>query len=145
MSHTKKRPKGLVGYSRVSTEAQDLNRQRQALRAHGCKLIFQDKASGKSLSGRPQLAQALDELQPGDCLVLAEWDRATRSMWDGLHIVKHVLDAQATIRVLDFPSLDLQPLRVEDSSPCFQPWLNASAKESSSAPGKAAGSPCATA
>ena len=28
-------------------------------------------------------------------------------MWDGLHIVKHVLDAGATIRVLDFPSLDL--------------------------------------
>jgi DNA invertase Pin-like site-specific DNA recombinase len=28
-------------------------------------------------------------------------------MWDGLHIVKHVLDAEATIRVLDFPSLDL--------------------------------------
>jgi DNA invertase Pin-like site-specific DNA recombinase len=39
--------------------------------------------------------------------VLAEWDRATRSMWDGLHIVKQVLDAGATIRVLDFPSLDL--------------------------------------
>jgi DNA invertase Pin-like site-specific DNA recombinase len=91
----------------VSTEAQDLNRQRQALRARGCKLIFEDKASGKSLAGRPELAKALDELQPGDCLVLAEWDRATRSMWDGLHIVKHALVARATIKVLDFPSLDL--------------------------------------
>ena len=28
-------------------------------------------------------------------------------MWDGLHIVKHVIDASATIKVLDFPSLDL--------------------------------------
>jgi hypothetical protein len=28
-------------------------------------------------------------------------------MWDGLHIVKHVLDAGATIKVLHFPSLDL--------------------------------------
>jgi hypothetical protein len=28
-------------------------------------------------------------------------------MWDGLHIVKHVLDAGVTIKVLDFPSLDL--------------------------------------
>jgi DNA invertase Pin-like site-specific DNA recombinase len=27
-------------------------------------------------------------------------------MWDGLQIVKQVLDAGATIRVLDFPSLD---------------------------------------
>ena len=39
--------------------------------------------------------------------MLAEWDRATRSMWDGLHIVKQVLDAGATVKVLDFPSLDL--------------------------------------
>src|SRR5258708_16550692 len=105
MSHTRKRPKRLVGYARVSTEAQDLNRQRQALRAGGCKLIFEDNASGKSLAGRPELAKALDELQPGDCLVLAEWDRATRSMWDGLRIVNHDLDARGTIKVLDFPSL----------------------------------------
>jgi DNA invertase Pin-like site-specific DNA recombinase len=107
MSHTKKRVKRLLGYCRVSTEAQDLNRQRQALKAFGCKHLFEDKASGKSLAGRPQLARALDELRSGDTLVLAEWDRATRSMWDGLHIVKQVLDAGATIKVLDFPSLDL--------------------------------------
>jgi DNA invertase Pin-like site-specific DNA recombinase len=107
MSHTKKHGKRLLGYARVSTEAQDLTRQRQALKAYGCKLIFEDKASGRSLTGRPELTRALDDLRPGDCLVLAEWDRATRSMWDGLHIVKHVLDAGATIRVLDFPSLDL--------------------------------------
>lgn len=107
MSHARNRPKRLIGYCRVSTEAQDLNRQRRALKAFGCKLLFEDKASGRSLAGRPELARALDELRPGDCLVLAEWDRATRSMWDGLHIVKHVLDAGATLRVLDFPSLDL--------------------------------------
>ena len=107
MSHTKKHAKRLVGYGRISTTAQDLARQRQALKAFGCKVIFEDTASGKSLSGRPQLARALDELRPGDCLVLAEWDRATRSMWDGLHIVKQVLDVAATIKVLDFPSLDL--------------------------------------
>jgi hypothetical protein len=30
---------------------------------------------------RPQLRKALDSLAPGDELVIAEWDRATRSMW----------------------------------------------------------------
>jgi DNA invertase Pin-like site-specific DNA recombinase len=107
MSSKLKRAGRRLGYARVSTETQDLNRQRQALRAKGCKLIFEDKASGKSLAGRPQLAKVLVELRPGDCLLLAEWDRATRSMWDGLHIVKAVLEAGATIKVLDFPSLDL--------------------------------------
>ena len=107
MSHTRKHAKRLIGYGRISTEAQDLTRQRQALKAYGCKVIFEDRASGKSLAGRPELTHALDELRSGDCLVLAAWDRATRSMWDGLHIVKHVLDAGAAIKVLDFPSLDL--------------------------------------
>src|SRR5205823_14423679 len=72
-----------------------------------CDAIHSDTASGKSLAGRPELAKAIDRLTPGDVLVLAEWDRCTRSMWDGLHIVKQVLDAGATVRVLDFPSLDL--------------------------------------
>ena len=107
MSHTRKHANKLIGYGRISTTAQDLARQRQALKAYGCKTLFEDKASGKSLAGRPELVRAPHELRPGDCPVLAEWDRATRSMWDSLHIVKQVLDAGATIKVLDFPSLDL--------------------------------------
>jgi DNA invertase Pin-like site-specific DNA recombinase len=66
-----------------------------------CDEIFRDTASGKSLAGRPQLRKALDSLAPGDALVIAEWDRATRSMWDGLQILKEIIDAGATIRVLD--------------------------------------------
>ncbi len=79
----------------------------RALKAERCDKIFTDKASGKSLAGRPELRRAVDALAPGDCLVLAEWDRCTRSMWDGLQIVKDILEAGATVRVLDFPSLDL--------------------------------------
>ena len=101
------RPGRLIGYARVSTASQDLTRQVRALKAERCAEIFTDRASGKSLTGRPELARAIAELAPGDVLVLAEWDRCTRSMWDGLQIVKEVLDAGATIRVLDFPSLDL--------------------------------------
>lgn len=82
-------------------------RQVRALKAERCSRIFTDTASGKSRTGRPDLARAIATLAPGDTLVLAEWDRCTRSMWDGLQIVKEVIDAGATIRVLDFPSLDL--------------------------------------
>jgi DNA invertase Pin-like site-specific DNA recombinase len=103
-----KRPPGkFVGYARVSTGRQDLTRQVRALKAARCAKIFTDTASGKSRVGRPNLAAALASLMPGDVLVLAEWDRCTRSMWDGLQIVKEVIDAGASIRVLDFPSLDL--------------------------------------
>jgi len=52
-------------------------------------------------AGRPQLAEAFDELAEGDELAIAEWDRARRSMWDGLRIIKAVIDARTSIKVLD--------------------------------------------
>ena len=69
--------------------------------------MFSDTASGKSMAGLPELDAALAMLGEGDELVIAEWDRATRSMWDGLHIIKAVIDAGATIRVLDRSYIDL--------------------------------------
>ena len=101
MSLKKKPAKRLIGYARVSTHSQDLARQLKALKRAGCAVIYSDTASGKSMAGRPQLASALDELDNGDELVIAEWDRATRSMWDGLQIIKAVIDAGAAIKVLD--------------------------------------------
>jgi DNA invertase Pin-like site-specific DNA recombinase len=105
----KSRPqKCRIGYARISTLQQDLTRQIQALKSERCDKIFSDAASGKSTAGRPELAAALAALAPGDELVLAEWDRATRSMWDGMDIIKTVIDAEATIRVLDRSYIDLE-------------------------------------
>jgi DNA invertase Pin-like site-specific DNA recombinase len=107
MSLKKKPPKRLIGYARVSTQSQDLARQLKALKRAGCARIYSDTASGKTLAGRPELAAALDALDRGDELVIAEWDRATRSMWDGLQIIKAVIDAGAVIKVLDRNYIDL--------------------------------------
>src|SRR5882757_6149141 len=96
-----------IGYARISTAQQDLTRQLQALKGEGCTKIFSDTASGKSMAGRPELDAALAQLATGDELVIAEWDRATRSMWDGLHIIKAVIDAGAAIKVLDRSYIDL--------------------------------------
>jgi len=59
------------------------------------------------MTGRPELTRALEDLDAGDELVIAEWDRATRSMWDGLQIIKAVIEAGAAITVLDRPYIDL--------------------------------------
>ena len=59
------------------------------------------------MAGRPELARALADLDTGDDFVIAEWDRATRSMWDGLQIIKTVFDAGAGIKVLDRNYIDL--------------------------------------
>lgn len=96
-----------IGYARVSTINQNLDRQISALRAEGCDYIYREKASGKAMRGRPQLEKAIDHLGTDDVLIVAEWDRATRSMQDGLAIMQRVADRNAMIKVLDKPHLDL--------------------------------------
>jgi DNA invertase Pin-like site-specific DNA recombinase len=96
-----------IGYARVSTVEQNLERQIGALRAEGCDMIFREKASGKSVKGRPELEKAIDQLGTDDILVLAEWDRATRSMLDGIAIIQRVADRGAFLKVLDKPLIDL--------------------------------------
>ena len=96
-----------IGYARVSTTTQNLDRQIAALRSEGCDKIYRDKASGKSIKGRPELDKAIDALGTDDVVIVAEWDRATRSMQDGISIIQRLADRGALIKVLDRPYLDL--------------------------------------
>jgi DNA invertase Pin-like site-specific DNA recombinase len=96
-----------IGYARVSAPHQNLDRQVAALRAERCDQIYREKASGKALKGRPELEKAIDALPTKGILVLAEWDRATRSLMDGIHIMERVHKRGAYIKVLDRPGLDL--------------------------------------
>jgi len=43
----------------------------------------------------------------GDVLIVAEWDRVTRSMMDGVVLIERVHTRGALIKVLDKPHLDL--------------------------------------
>lgn len=89
----------VIGYARVSTRDQTADLQRQALRAAGCDLVFEDTVSGASRS-RGGLDQALTQLAPGDVLVVWKLDRLGRSMQ---HVVNTVLDLDA--RGIGFRSL----------------------------------------
>jgi DNA invertase Pin-like site-specific DNA recombinase len=96
-----------IGYARVSTSTQNLDHQINALRAERCHAVYREKVSGKAIKGRPQLEKAIDALGTGDVLVVAEWDRATRSMMDGVHLIERIHARGAMIKVLDKPHLDL--------------------------------------
>jgi hypothetical protein len=75
-----------IGYARVSTGGQKLDRQLDALRRAGCRRIFADKRSGKD-TDRPELAAALGFMQPGDTLVVPALDRLSRSLQDLITVV----------------------------------------------------------
>ncbi len=70
-----------IGYARVSTGGQKLERQLDALRAAGCRRIFAEKLSGKD-ADRPELIACLAFMAPGDTLVVPALDRLSRSLQD---------------------------------------------------------------
>lgn len=76
----------LIGYARISTRDQKLDRQVDALTAVGCQRIFEEKLSGKN-TDRPELAKCLDYLRPGDTIVILELWRLGRSLQDLITIV----------------------------------------------------------
>ena len=82
-----------VGYARVSTSKQDYTLQVEALKAAGCESIFSEKASGKSVDGRPEFKRLLKALRPGDTVIVASLDRLARSSRDLLNIVHDLSEA----------------------------------------------------
>ncbi|WP_105032396.1 recombinase family protein [Arthrobacter ruber] len=74
----------LLGYARVSTTDQDAALQVDALTAAGCYRVFVDTIPG-SLDQRPELTKLLDQLRPGDTLVVWRLDRLGRS-------IRHLID-----------------------------------------------------
>lgn len=88
------------GYARASTEDQNLDFQRDALKVARCDRVFEDKASGKS-SARPMLEECLAALRAGDTLVVWRLDRLGRSLSDLVRIVEDL-----KVRGIGFESLN---------------------------------------
>jgi DNA invertase Pin-like site-specific DNA recombinase len=88
-----------IGYARVSTQDQDTDAQIAALKSSGCKLIFQEKASGGRWD-RPELHSLLEQLRKGDVLVVWKLDRLSRSLKDVLLLMEKVEQAGAGFRSL---------------------------------------------
>ena len=73
-----------IGYARVSTDAQDLTAQREALHALGvdAERIYVDHGLTGTHRDRPGLRQALAACRVGDTLVVTKLDRLARSLPD---------------------------------------------------------------
>jgi DNA invertase Pin-like site-specific DNA recombinase len=88
-----------IGYARVSSGGQKLDRQIDALTTAGCRKIFSDKKSGKNAL-RPELKACHAFLDAGDTLVVPSLDRYGRSLQDLINMV-----AELRTRGIGFTSL----------------------------------------
>ncbi|MGA4845681.1 recombinase family protein [Streptomyces sp. G5(2025)] len=89
----------LIGYKRVSTNAQEAQLQADALTDAGCSRIFEDKASGKN-ADRVGLIAALDYMREGDTLCVWKLDRLGRSTKDVLTIAEDLHARGISLRIL---------------------------------------------
>ncbi len=88
----------LLGYARVSKgDEQNNTLQAKALKAAGCRRLFEESASGGRWD-RPELHRMLDQLREGDTVVVWKLDRLSRSLKDVLHIMERIAEAGAGFR-----------------------------------------------
>lgn len=95
----------LIGYARVSTVDQNLERQLRQLEAAGCDKIYQEKISGKD-TDRPQLKQMLESLVPGDTIIIVDLTRISRSSRDLFNLVDLIKEKGAALKSIKDSWLD---------------------------------------
>ena len=94
-----------LGYARVSTDDQTLDRQRERLLEAGCERLFEEKVSG-ARRDRPELERLLDQLRGDDVVVVTRLDRLARSTGDLLEIARAIRAKEAGLLSLAEPWAD---------------------------------------
>lgn len=95
----------LIGYKRVSTNGQRLDRQTDILQNVGVERIFEEKVTGTRLN-RPELQRMLDTLRQGDVIIVTDLTRLPRSTKDLFQIVEIIKSKGAEIKSLKETWLD---------------------------------------
>lgn len=82
-----------VGYVRVSTDDQNVDRQLDGV---SVEKVFADKVSGKNVD-RPALQQLLEFVREGDCVVVHSMDRLARNLDDLRKLVSLLTSKQVKV------------------------------------------------
>lgn len=98
----------IIGYIRVSSKDQNLDRQLEELNKLGIeeKYIYQDKQSGKDFD-RIGYQYMKKSLEKGDTLVIKELDRIGRNQEELKKEWQYFKDNEINVRVLDLPALNI--------------------------------------
>lgn len=95
----------LIGYARVSTLSQNIERQKEQLIKYGCEKIFIEKSSGKDLN-RTVYQKMKAFAREKDTIVFVELDRLGRNKEEINQEWEYFISKNIDIVVLDMPILD---------------------------------------
>ena len=101
------------GYGRVSTKGQQrdgnsLEDQRSKLEDAGCDEIILEAYTGTKMD-RPKFTKLLEELEPGDTLVVTKLDRFARTASEGSALVKELLERGINVHILNMGLIENTP------------------------------------
>lgn len=97
----------VVGYARVSSQTQNLDRQISALEKYVNKdMIVTDKASGKDLNrtGYQSLKVGIGKLTKGDTLYVTSLDRLSRNKEQAKNELQYFQSIGVRVKVIDLPT-----------------------------------------
>lgn len=77
----------ILGYARVSTDEQNLDRQIDALNKYGVDILFNEKMSGTKRE-RPELNKLIERMSTGDTVVIESLSRLGRSTKDLIELME---------------------------------------------------------
>lgn len=99
----------LIGYARVSTRAQDADRQVQDLLGAGVRRddLYVDHGVSGAKASRPEFDKARAALHPGDTLVVTTLDRLGRSTANMLDLAEELRRVDVGLRVLNLGGGDV--------------------------------------
>ena len=103
----------VYGYCRVSTMRQamrgnSLEDQRRALLEAGAEEIKSDSYTGTKID-RPNFSKLLEDIKPGDRLIVTKLDRFARTAVDGVNIVRQLQSKGVAVHILNMGLLDDTP------------------------------------
>ena len=100
----------IYGYARISAKVQlkgnSLEEQKNELRKNGCQVIVEEQFTGKT-TARPKFEDLiLNQLQPGDTLVVTRLDRLARNVTEGVSTIRGLFNKNVRVHVLNVGLLE---------------------------------------
>ena len=96
----------IIGYARVSSIDQNLERQLDNLKTFGVEKIFTEKQSGKSVENRPVFQEVLNFVRMGDRFVVESIDRLGRNYDEIIETVNYLKEKDVQLMITSLPMMN---------------------------------------